>query len=208
MKKAIIGKKLGMSQIFAEDGTVIPVTVVEAGPCEITQIKTEEKEGYHAVQVAFGVVKVAKVTKPLGGIFKKANLEPKKYLRELDLEGDYQVGSKITCDIFNVGDIVDVTGISKGHGYTGTIQRWNAHRLKMTHGVGPVHRQVGSMGANTWPARVFPGKKMPGHYGVDQVTIQNLQVARIDTDKNLLLIKGAIPGPNGGLVNVHEAVKR
>ena len=208
MKKAIIGKKLGMSQIFAADGTVIPVTVVEAGPCEVTQIKTEEKEGYHALQVAFGAIKASNVSKPLGGIFKKANLEPKKYLRELDLEGDYSVGSKITCNIFSEGDMVDVTGISKGHGYAGTIQRWNAHRLKMTHGVGPVHRQVGSMGANTWPARVFPGKKMPGHYGVDQITIQNLQVARIDTDKNLLLIKGAIPGPRGGLVSVYEAVKR
>ena len=208
MKKAIIGKKLGMSQIFAKDGTIIPVTVVEAGPCYVTQIKTKDNEGYDAVQVAFGAEKAKNVTKPLGGVFKKANIEAKKHLRELELEGDYQVGAEIKCDIFEEGDMVDVTGISKGHGYSGTIKRWNAHRIMMTHGTGPVHRQVGSMGANSFPARVFPGKKMPGQFGVEQVTIQNLQVARIDTERNLLLIKGAIPGPRGGLVTVREAVKR
>ena len=210
MKKAILGKKLGMTQIFTPDGLVIPVTVVEAGPCFVVQKKTIEKDGYQSIVVAFGQTKENRLNKPQLGILKKANVEPKKILREFRFEdiSIYEPGSEIKADIFNEGDIVDVSGVTRGRGFTGTIQRWNAHRLKMTHGVGPVHREVGSMGANSTPSRVFKNKKMPGHYGAENVTIQNLEIVKVDSDRNILLIKGCLPGPKGSMVTIKEAVKR
>ena len=210
MKKAILGKKLGMTQIFTPDGLVIPVTVVEAGPCFVVQKKTIEKDGYQSIVVAFGQTKENRLNKPQLGILKKANVEPKKILREFRFEdiSAYEPGSEIKADIFNEGDIVDVSGVTRGRGFTGTIQRWNAHRLKMTHGVGPVHREVGSMGANSTPSRVFKNKKMPGHYGAENVTIQNLEIVKVDSDRNILLIKGCLPGPKGSMVTIKEAVKR
>lgn len=209
MKKAILGKKLGMTQVFTSNGLVIPVTVVEAGPCTVIQKKTEEKDGYNAVVVGFGETRESLVNKPQTGAFKKANVSVKKYVKELDVDNyaELEVGSEIKCDVFAEGDIVDVTGITKGHGFSGTIKRHNAHRLKMTHGTGPVHREVGSMGANSTPSRVFKNKLMPGHYGDEQVTIQNLQVVKVDTERNVLLIKGAIPGNKNGLVTIKAAVK-
>ncbi|HIU83492.1 MAG TPA: 50S ribosomal protein L3 [Candidatus Faecicola pullistercoris] len=207
MNKAIIGKKLGMSQIFAADGKVIPVTVVEAGPCPVTQIKTKDKDGYEAVQVAFGIVKERNVNKPLQGQFKKAGVAPKRYLKELKLNiADYQLGQEIKCTVFSEGDHVDVVGTTKGRGFTGVIQRWNQARGPMAHGSG-YHRGVGSMSANSDPSRVFKNKKMPGQYGAEQVTIQNLVVARVDEARNLLLIKGGIPGPRGGMVIIKESIK-
>ena len=210
MKKAILGKKLGMTQIFTPDGLVIPVTVVEAGPCFVVQKKTIEKDGYQSIVVAFGQTKENRLNKPQLGILKKANVEPKKILREFRFEdiSAYEPGSEIKADIFNEGDIVDVSGVTRGRGFTGTIQRWNAHRLKMSHGVGPVHREVGSMGANSTPSRVFKNKKMPGHYGAENVTIQNLEIVKVDSDRNILLIKGCLPGPKGSMVTIKEAVKR
>ncbi len=210
MKKAILGKKLGMTQIFTPDGLVVPVTVVEAGPCFVVQKKTIEKDGYQSIVVAFGQTKENRLNKPQLGILKKANVEPHKFLREFRFEdiSIYEPGSEIKADIFNEGDIVDVSGVTRGRGFTGTIQRWNAHRLKMTHGVGPVHREVGSMGANSTPSRVFKNKKMPGHYGAENVTIQNLEVVKVDSDRNILLIKGCLPGPKGSMVTIKEAVKR
>ena len=210
MKTAILGKKLGMTQIFTPDGLVIPVTVVEAGPCFVVQKKTIEKDGYQSIVVAFGQTKENRLNKPQLGILKKANVEPKKILREFRFEdiSAYEPGSEIKADIFNEGDIVDVSGVTRGRGFTGTIQRWNAHRLKMTHGVGPVHREVGSMGANSTPSRVFKNKKMPGHYGAENVTIQNLEIVKVDSDRNILLIKGCLPGPKGSMVTIKEAVKR
>ena len=209
MKKAILGKKLGMTQIFTENGLVVPVTVVEAGPCFVTQIKTVENDGYNAVQIAFGDAKENSVNKPLMGQFKKAEVAPKKFIKEFKLDdmSSLKLGDKISCDIFEEGDLVDVTGNTKGHGFSGTIKRWNFHRHRMTHGNGPVHRHVGSIGASTHQARVFKGKKMAGRYGNEQVTIQNLKVVRVDADRNALLIKGAIPGPKGCLVSVKSAVK-
>ena len=209
MKKAILGKKLGMTQVFTSNGLVIPVTVVEAGPCTVIQKKTEEKDGYNAVVVGFGETRESLVNKPQTGAFKKANVSVKKYVKELDVDNyaELEVGSEIKCDVFAEGDIVDVTGITKGHGFSGTIKRHNAHRLKMTHGTGPVHREVGSMGANSTPSRVFKNKLMPGHYGDEQVTIQNLQVVKVDAERNVLLIKGAIPGNKNGLVTIKTAVK-
>lgn len=208
MNKAIIGKKLGMSQIFAPDGKVIPVTVVEAGPCPIVQIKTKDKDGYEAVQVAFGNVKEKNVNKPMAGQFKKAAVASKRYLKELKLENiaNYSVGQEIKCTVFTVGDHVDVVGNTKGRGFTGTIQRWNTSRGPMAHGSG-CHRVVGSMSANTDPARVFKNKHMPGHYGDEQVTIQNLEIARVDEARNLLLIKGGIPGPRGGVIVIKQSIK-
>ena len=203
MKKAIIGKKLGMSQIFTADGTMIPVTVVEAGPCPVVQVKTTDKEGYDAVQVAFGSIKEKNVTAPMKGHYAKAGVEAKRYLREFRFDdcSGYAVGSVITCDSFTEGDIVDVTGKTRGRGYTGVIQRWNAQRIgSMTHGTGPIHRSVGSMGANSDPSRVFKNKHMAGQYGNEQVTIKNLEVVRVDAARNLLLIKGGIPGAKGTLV--------
>lgn len=209
MKKAIIGRKLGMSQIFGADGSVIPVTFVEAGPCYVTQVKNMENDGYEAVQLAFGAVKAKNVNKCQTGTFKKANVEPKRVMKEFKFDNcaDFSLGQEIKCDMFAEGDKVDVSGVSKGHGFSGVIKRWNAQRLKMTHGVGPVHREVGSMGANSNPSRVFKNKKMPGQYGHENVTVQNLSVVRVDIDRNLILIKGAIPGPNQSIVTIKSAKK-
>ena len=203
MKKAIIGRKLGMSQIFTSDGTMIPVTVVEAGPCPVVQIKTVEKEGYNAIQLAFGEIKEKNVTKPLKGHYKKANVTAKRALREFRLDdcSSYEVGKVVTCESFECGDKVTVTGKTRGRGFTGVIQRWNAQRVgSMTHGTGPIHRSVGSMSANSDPSRVFKNKKMAGQYGNEQVSIKNLEVVRVDAARNLLLIKGGIPGAKGSLV--------
>lgn len=210
MKKAILGKKLGMTQIFTPDGLVVPVTVVEAGPCYVVQKKTNEKDGYEAVVVAFDQTKENRLNKPQLGVLKKANVAPSKILREFRFENaeSYEIGSEIKADIFAEADIVDVSGTTRGRGFTGTIQRWNAHRLKMTHGVGPVHREVGSMGANSTPSRVFKNKKMPGHYGSESVTIQNLEIVKVDAERNILLVKGCLPGPKGSIVTIKEAVKR
>ncbi|NLL55933.1 MAG: 50S ribosomal protein L3 [Clostridiales bacterium] len=202
MNKAILGKKLGMSQIFTADGSVIPVTVVEAGPCVITQVKTAAKEGYDAVQVAFGDTKDKNVSKPVTGHFKKAGVtQLKKHVREFRFDdcSKYQVGNVITADTFQEGDKVAVSGKSKGRGFTGVIQRWNFGRGPMSHGSG-AHRIVGSLSAASSPSRVFKNKKMPGHYGNEQVTVKNLEVVRVDAERNLLLIKGGVPGPNGGLL--------
>ena len=209
MNKAIIGKKLGMTQIFSADGKVIPVTVVEAGPCPVVQIKTTEKDGYAAVKVGFGKVEEKDLNKPDNGQFKKAGVEPRKVLKEFKFDdcGKYAAGQSLTVETFAAGDHVDVVGLTKGHGFTGVIKRWNQHRLKMTHGVGPVHREVGSMGANSSPSRVFKNKRMPGQYGNERVTVQNLEIVKVDAARNVLLIKGAIPGPKGGIVTVTDSVK-
>lgn len=209
MNKAIIGKKLGMTQIFSADGKVIPVTVVEAGPCPVVQIKTKQKDGYEAVKVGFGKAEEKNLNKPDNGQFKKAGVEPQKVLKEFRVDdlAKYSVGQVLTVETFAEGDKVDVVGLTKGHGFSGVIKRWNQHRLKMTHGVGPVHREVGSMGANSSPSRVFKNKHMPGQYGNERVTIQNLEVVKVDAARNVLLIKGAIPGPKGGIVTVTDSVK-
>ena len=209
MNKAIIGKKIGMSQVFTADGKVIPVTVVEAGPCAVVQVKTVERDGYDAIQVAYGTIKAKNVTKPLLGHYKKAGIEPKRYLREFRLADTsaYEVGSEIKCDIFAEGDRVDVTGTSKGHGFSGPMKRWNFHTGPMAHGSG-YHRGVGSRGACATPGRVFKNKKMSGQYGNDRVTMQNLTVVKVIADKNLLLIKGAVPGAKNGMVVVRDTVKR
>ena len=204
MKKGLIGKKIGMTQIFDEAGNVIPVTVVEAGPCTVTQIKTVENDGYQAVQVGFGDVKVSRVNKPMKGHFDKADVAPKKTLKEFRLESidGIEVGNILKADTFEVGEIVDVKGTSKGHGTAGAIKRWNFSRLRMTHGTGPNHRHAGSLGACSSPSRVFKGKKMPGQMGSVKVTIQNLEI-----ENNLIAIKGAIPCPKGGIVVIADAVK-
>lgn len=208
MDKAILGKKIGMSQIFTDSGLVIPVTVVEAGPCQVSQIKTEEKDGYSAVQLAFVDAKANRVNKPEAGHFKKAGIAPKKYLKEFQISAEgLSLGSEIKCDVFAVGDKVDVSGYTRGRGFSGVIQRWNAHRLKMTHGTGPVHREPGSLSANSDPSRVFKNRKLPGQYGNEKVTIQNLEIAKVDAERNLLYVKGAIPGSKGGLVTICTAVK-
>lgn len=210
MNKAIIGKKLGMSQVFAPDGAVIPVTVVLAGPCFVTQVKTDEKEGYSAVQLGFEAIPGRLSNKPELGHCNKAGLSfPLRDLKEFKLSGaeNYKKGNKITCGVFAEGDIVDVTGISKGHGFSGVIKRWNQHRLKETHGTGPTVRHAGSMGANSTPSRIMPGKRMPGHYGAEKTTVLNLQVVRVDEKKNVLLIKGAIPGAKGSIVSIRSASK-
>ena len=209
MKKGLIGKKIGMTQIFDEAGNVIPVTVVEAGPCTVTQIKTVENDGYQAVQVGFGDVKVSRVNKPMKGHFDKADVAPKKTLKEFRLENidGIEVGNILKADTFEVGEIVDVKGTSKGHGTAGAIKRWNFSRLRMTHGTGPNHRHAGSLGACSSPSRVFKGKKMAGHYGHERVTVQNLKIAKVDAENNLIAIKGAIPGPKGGIVVIADAVK-
>ena len=210
MKKAIIGKKIGMTQIFDENGKVIPVTVIEAGPCAVVQKKTVENDGYSAVQLGFSDAKVNRVNKPLKGHFAKGDVAPKKVLREFRLEDDsaLNVGDNVKAAIFADGEYVDVTGTSKGKGYQGTIKRWNGSRLKETHGTGPVHRHAGSMGACSTPSRIFKGKKMPGHMGAERVTVQNLIVAKVDAENNLLAIKGAVPGPKGGTVLVYNSVKK
>ena len=209
MKKGLIGKKIGMTQIFDEAGNVIPVTVVEAGPCTVTQIKTVENDGYQAVQVGFGDVKVSRVNKPMKGHFDKADVAPKKTLKEFRLDSivGIEVGNILKADTFEVGEIVDVKGTSKGHGTAGAIKRWNFSRLRMTHGTGPNHRHAGSLGACSSPSRVFKGKKMAGHYGHETVTVQNLKIAKVDAENNLIAIKGAIPGPKGGIVVIADAVK-
>ena len=209
MQKAIIGKKIGMTQIFDANGKVIPVTVVEAGPCVVSQKKTVESDGYNAVQVGFGDLKANKVNKPMKGHFAKGDVAPKKTLREFRFENIdvYNVGDLIKADVFAAGDKVDVTGTSKGKGYAGVIKRWNFHRLKETHGSGPVARHGGSNGACSSPSRVFPGMKMAGHLGAERVTVQNLTVAKIDAENNLIAVKGAIPGPNGGIVVIRDSVK-
>lgn len=209
MKKAIIGKKLGMTQVFTPEGVVIPVTVVEAGPCPVVQIKNNDKDGYEAVVVAFDKQKAQRVNKPLTGAFKKAGIDTYRILKELKFENanEYALGQEVKADIFAEGDKVDVTGTTRGRGFTGVIQRWNQHRLKMTHGTGPVHREVGSMGANSTPSRVFKNKHMAGHYGVERVTIQNLEIVKVDGERNILLVKGCIPGPKGSVVTIREAVK-
>lgn len=209
MRKAIIGKKLGMTQVFTQNGQVIPVTVVEAGPVTVIRKKSAEKEGYNAVVVAFEQIRENLLNKPKLGEFKKVEVAPHRIIRELKFENsnDYNIGQVIKCDIFAENDKVDVSGTTRGRGYTGVIQRWNGSRLRMTHGTGPVHRQVGSFGANSTPARVLKGKKMPGQYGHESVTISNLEIVKVDTDRNILLIKGCVPGPRGSLVYVKQAVK-
>ena len=207
--KAIIGKKVGMSQIFDENGHVIPVTVIEAGPCVVVQKKTSEKEGYEAVKLGYEDIAERKLSKPEMGHLNKAGVSPKKYLREFDLENaaELNIGDIVKADTFEVGDFVDVTGISKGHGYAGVIKRHGAHRLKETHGTGPVHRHAGSMGSSTDPSKIFKGKIGAGHMGVEQVTIQNLSVVKVDPELNMLVVCGAIPGPKGGLVTIKSTVK-
>lgn len=209
MKKGLIGKKIGMTQIFDENGKVIPVTVVEAGPCVITQKKTIENDGYEAVQVGFGDVKVNKLNKPMKGHFAKNDVAPKKTLKEFRLEdcSTLNVGDIIKADAFEAGEIVDVKGTSKGHGTAGAIKRWNFSRLRESHGTGPNARHQGSLGACSSPSRVFKGRKMAGHYGHETVTVQNLTVAKVDAENNLIAIKGAIPGPKGGIVVIADAVK-
>ena len=209
MKKAIVGKKLGMTQVFTPEGLVVPVTVVEAGPCPVVQIKNDEKDGYKAVVVAFDKQKASRVNKPSAGVFKKAGVETFRIVKELKFENAeaYKLGQEIKCDIFAEGDKVDVTGTTRGRGFTGVIQRWNQHRLKMTHGTGPVHREVGSMGANSTPSRVFKNKHMAGHYGVERVTIQNLEIVKVDNERNILLVKGCVPGPKGSVITIREAKK-
>ena len=209
MQKAIIGKKIGMTQIFDADGKVIPVTVIEAGPCSVTQIKTEEKEGYNAVQLGFADVAERKLNKPQLGHLKKAGVAPKKYLKEVKLDGaaDMNVGDEVKADTFTAGDKIDVTGITKGHGYQGVVKRYGAGRTPMTHGGGPVHRHAGSMGASSHQSRIFPGKIGAGQMGCTQVTIENLDIVKVDAELNMIVVRGAIPGPKGGLVYLRNTVK-
>lgn len=209
MKKAIIGKKIGMTQIFDEKGKVIPVTVIEAGPCVVTQKKTAEKDGYNSVQLGYQEVSEKKLSKPESGHLKKAGTPFVKYLKEFRLEntGDISVGDTVTAAAFTAGDKVDVTGISKGKGYAGVIKRHNASRLKETHGTGPVHRHAGSMGSGTDPSRIFKGKMGAGQMGNEQVTVENLDVVKVDPELNMIVVRGAIPGPKGGIVYVRNTVK-
>ena len=208
MKKGIIGKKIGMTQIFDENGNVIPVTLIEAGPCVVAQKKTAANDGYEAVQLGFMEAKAKHVNKPRAGHFAKNGLSAKKHLKEFRFAdcAQYNVGDVITVDTFAAGEKVDVTGMTKGHGYCGVVKRWNHHKLRMTHGVGPVHRQPGSMGSID-PARIFKNHKMPGQYGNEQVTVQNLKVVKIDSERSIIAIKGAIPGAKGGIVFIRDSVK-
>lgn len=206
MLKAILGKKVGMTQIFTEDGAMIPVTVVEAGPCVVTQVKTEESDGYAAVQVGFGDIRESLVNKPAAGQFKKAGLAVKKYLREFCTAEEFKVGDTIKVDVFENGDKVDVSGVSKGKGYAGAIKRWGQHRGPMTHG-SKYHRGQGSMGAKSYPGRVFKTKKMPGHMGAVQRTIINVEVVGVDAEKNMLLIKGSVPGAKGQLLTIKKSTR-
>jgi large subunit ribosomal protein L3 len=210
MKKAIIGKKVGMTQIFDEAGKAIPVTVIEAGPCVVVQKKTDEKEGYTSVQLGFGEVEEKKLSKPENGHLKKAGVSPRKHLKEFRLDGaaEMNVGDELKADVFAVGDKVDITGISRGKGYAGVIKRWNAQRTPTSHGGGPVHRHAGSMGSSTDPSRIFPGKIGAGHMGVEQVTVQNLEIVKVDPELNLIAVRGAIPGANKGIVYVKSTVKK
>ena len=209
MQKGIIGKKLGMTQLFDENGKVIPVTVIEAGPCTVVQKKTVENDGYQAVQLGYGDIAARKVNKPLKGKFDKADVAPKRTLREFRLEdiSAMNVGDIIKADTFAAGDKIDVAGISKGKGYQGAIKRFGQHRLRESHGTGPVARHAGSMGAISDPSRVFKGKKLPGHMGAVRVTVQNLTVVKVDAENNLIAVKRAIPGPKGAVVTLHDSVK-
>ena len=230
MQKAIIGKKIGMTQIFDEKGKVVPVTVIEAGPCVVAQIKTVENDGYEAVQLGYGDIKLkvqngtgkgkrvrcekfkndpVNITKPMLGHFKKNDIAPKSTLREFRVAdiSAYSIGDIVKADTFAEGEKIDVTGKSKGKGYAGVIKRWNFHRLKESHGSGPVARHGGSMGACSTPSRVWKGKKMAGHLGAEKVTVQNLTVVKVDAENNLIAIKGAVPGPNGGIVVIRDSVK-
>ena len=209
MNKAIIGRKVGMAQIFDETGKVIPVTVIEAGPCVVVQKKSVEKEGYDSVQLGFADVAERKLTKPEKGHLDKAGVSPKKILKEFRLEdaSELNVGDELKADVFEAGDKVDVTGISKGKGYAGVIKRHGAHRLKESHGTGPVHRHAGSMGSGTDPSRIFPGKIGAGHMGAEQVTVMNLDVVKVDAELNLIAVRGAIPGPKGGIVFLKNTAK-
>ena len=209
MKKAIIGKKVGMTQIFSADGKIIPVTVIEAGPCYVVQKKTCENDGYSAVQLGYGEIEERKLTKPEKGHLAKAGVSTLKYLKEFRLEDaeSMNVGDELKADVFAEGDKVDVTGTSKGKGYAGVIKRWNAARGRMSHGGGPVHRHAGSMSANSSPSRIFKGKIGAGHLGAEQVTVQNLDVVKVDADLNLIAVRGAIPGPKGSIVYLKNTVK-
>ena len=209
MKKGIIGRKLGMTQIFADNGAAIPVTVIEAGPCPVVQTKTAENDGYDAVQLGFEDIREKLVTKPAAGHYKKAGVSAKRHLKEFRLDGaaDMNVGDVVAADTFAAGEKVDITGITKGRGYTGAVKRWGNHILRMTHGTGPIHRQVGSMGACSSPSRVYKNKKMAGQYGNEQVTVLNLEVIKIDAEKGLIAVKGAVPGAKGGIVFIRDSVK-
>ncbi len=209
MKKGIIGKKLGMTQIFDEKGNVVPVTLIEAGPCVVVQKKTVENDGYNAVQLAYEDVSKKNVNKAQLGHFEKAGVSPKRHLKEFrlaDIAG-LEAGSVVTVDTFTAGEKVDITGITKGRGYSGCVKRWGHHILRMTHGTGPIHRQCGSMGANSTPSRVFKNKKMAGQYGNEQVTILNLVAVKVDAEKNIIAVKGAVPGAKGGIVFIRDSVK-
>ena len=207
MKKALLGKKVGMTQIFDENGKVIPVTVIEAGPCTVVQVKTKDADGYEAVQLGFGEVKAKKVTKPAAGHFKKANVEPKKHLREFRLEEiSYNVGDELKADVFTAGESVDITGTTKGKGFQGVIKRHGQSRGPMGHG-SMYHRRPGSMGPTSTPGRVFKGKKLPGHMGMQQVTIQNLEIVSVDLDKNVILVKCSVPGAKGSILKIKSAIK-
>ena len=207
MKQALLGKKLGMTQIFDQNGKVIPVTVIEAGPCTVVQVKTKDADGYEAVQLGFGEVKANKVTKPKAGHFKKANVEPKKHLREFRLEEiSYNVGDELKADVFTAGESVDITGTTKGKGFQGVIKRHGQSRGPMGHG-SMYHRRPGSMGPTSTPGRVFKGKKLPGHMGMQQVTIQNLEIVSVDLDKNVILVKGSVPGNKGAILKIIDSVK-
>ncbi|MBE6880414.1 MAG: 50S ribosomal protein L3 [Ruminococcaceae bacterium] len=210
MTKGLIGKKIGMTQIFDEAGKVVPVTVIEAGPCVVTQLKTAENDGYVAVQLGYGDTSPKHVNKPMTGHFKKNDLPFKRTLKEFRLDdiSNVNVGDILKADVFAVGDVIDVSGVSKGKGFQGAIKRHNQHRLKETHGSGPVVRQAGSMGACSSPSRIFKGKGMAGHMGAENVTVQNLVIVKIDAENNLIAIKGAIPGPKGGVVCITDAVKK
>ncbi len=210
MQKGLIGKKIGMTQFFDEKGNVVPVTVLEVGPCAVVQKKTTETDGYNAVQLGYGDMKVTRVNKPMKGHFAKADVAPKKVLKEFRLADveSVNVGDILKADIFAAGEKVDVSGTSKGKGYAGAIKRWNFGRLKETHGTGPVARHQGSMGACSDPSRVFKGKKMPGHLGAEKVTVQNLDVVKVDAENNLIAVKGAVPGAKGGYVVITNAVKK
>ena len=209
MKKGIIGKKLGMTQIFAENGAAIPVTVIDAGPCFVVQKKTQATDGYSAVQLGYEDIREKLVTKPRAGHFKKANVPAKRHLKEFRLENaeEMNVGDVVAVDTFAAGEKVDITGITKGRGYTGAVKRWGHHILRMTHGTGPIHRQVGSMGACSTPSRVMKNKKMAGQYGNEQVTVLNLEVVKIDAENGLIAVKCAVPGAKGGIVFISDSVK-
>ena len=209
MQKAIIGKKVGMTQIFDENGAVIPVTVIEAGPCTVAQKKTVETDGYSSVQLAYGEVAERKLSKPEMGHLKKAGISAMRHLKEfkLDNAAELEVGAVLKADVFAAGDHIDITGTSKGHGYEGAVKRHGTHIQKMTHGGGPTHRHAGSMGSTSDPSRIFKGKNMPGHMGAEQVTVQNLIVVKVDAELNMLVVRGAVPGPKGGLVYIKNTVK-